>query len=52
MSTIQCGENCLRIPSNAYEALVHLRKNSGKRTLWIDAICINQYDLAERNQQI
>jgi hypothetical protein len=44
-STIQVG-------SNLYEALVHLRHPESGRTLWIDALCINQGDLIERSQQV
>ncbi|KAI1399222.1 heterokaryon incompatibility protein-domain-containing protein [Hypoxylon fuscum] len=36
---------------NLYQALIRLRsKNLGP--LWIDAICINQQDVPERNQQV
>jgi len=33
-------------------ALRHLRSETQTMTLWIDAICINQMDLAERSQQV
>ena len=33
-------------------ALRHLRYVSGPRVLWIDAICINQRDIAERSVQV
>jgi hypothetical protein len=29
-----------------------LRNKSGKRRMWIDALCINQADLHERSQQV
>ncbi|KAL3422617.1 heterokaryon incompatibility protein [Phlyctema vagabunda] len=41
-----------KITINLEEALLHLRKPSEARTLWIDALCINQNDITERNQQV
>ncbi len=35
-----------------HEILRHLRLKDGPRTLWIDAICINQSDLVERGEQV
>lgn len=37
---------------NLYIALQYLRSRDQDRILWIDAICINQSDLAEKNQQV
>ncbi|SPO00271.1 related to heterokaryon incompatibility protein [Cephalotrichum gorgonifer] len=42
----------LRITRNLAEALTSLRLPDEARTLWIDAICINQEDKAERNHQV
>ena len=45
----------LQVTESLEAALRHLRypKKTGKsRTLWADAICINQYDVAERNHQV
>jgi hypothetical protein len=42
----------MRITSNCEAALRKLRPRSGSRTLWIDAICINQTSIAEKNQQV
>lgn len=33
-------------------ALRYLRSQNVRRTLWVDALCINQYDTLERNQQV
>ncbi|KAH8896638.1 hypothetical protein GQ53DRAFT_778654 [Thozetella sp. PMI_491] len=33
-------------------ALLNLRQPDKKRTIWIDAICINQADTSERNHQV
>jgi hypothetical protein len=45
------GHN-LEITKSLYDALTHLRYNGGPRWLWIDAICINQANVAEKTQQI
>jgi len=40
-----------RVGKNLHAALKYLR-SSGSRTVWVDAICINQEDEAEKMQQI
>jgi hypothetical protein len=40
------------VTENLFQALTHLRSRRGPRTIWIDAICINQGDIAERNDQV
>ncbi|GAB1212282.1 hypothetical protein ATERTT37_001416 [Aspergillus terreus] len=42
----------LRIGANLALALRHLRFEDRPRVLWVDAICINQEDLSEREQQV
>ncbi|KAF2491287.1 HET-domain-containing protein [Lophium mytilinum] len=42
----------IQIGSNLACALRHLRYNDQPRTLWIDAVCINQSDMDERNAQV
>jgi Heterokaryon incompatibility protein (HET) len=37
---------------NLYDALKHIRHTYGDRVLWIDAICIDQAKVPEKNQQI
>jgi hypothetical protein len=40
------------VTQNLFDALVHLQRRSEERVLWIDAICINQSDISEKNSQI
>jgi hypothetical protein len=40
------------ITASLHSALRHLRDPTRKRHIWADAICINQDDIAERNQQV
>jgi Heterokaryon incompatibility protein (HET) len=40
------------ITCNLYNALSRLRSFSMSKTIWIDAICINQADAAERSSQV
>lgn len=40
------------VAQNLFDALVHLQHPSEERILWIDAICINQSDVAEKSKQI
>ncbi|KAK3351911.1 heterokaryon incompatibility protein-domain-containing protein, partial [Neurospora tetraspora] len=42
----------LPVGENLHAALLHLRDHSIERTIWIDAICINQDDLKERGHQV
>ena len=46
------GTLTLRISETAYEALIDVRDHLGSMTIWIDAICINQRCLSERESQI
>ena len=49
---IRCGDQLVTVSENLYDALRHLRCPDRVRTLWIDAICINQLDIAEKSAQI
>ncbi|KAK4460584.1 heterokaryon incompatibility protein-domain-containing protein [Cladorrhinum samala] len=49
---IQCNSLPFQATTNLADALRRLRLPDRPRTLWIDAICINQDDLAERAEQV
>ncbi|KAF6220712.1 hypothetical protein HO133_003145 [Letharia lupina] len=46
------GSDRLAITQNLAVALPYLRYQDKIRTLWIDAICVNQQDLRERSSQV
>ena len=41
-----------KVPSNLHTALCYLRHEHVPRTLWIDALCINQIDSTEKSHQV
>lgn len=49
---IQVNDRTLQITANLELALRHLRHPESPVALWIDAICINQEDVKERNYQV
>jgi len=49
---ITLDDQKVRITERLAAVLRHLRLPRQERTLWIDAICINQRDLAERQEQV
>lgn len=44
--------SCTLVAHNLSVALRHLRYTQSCRVLWIDAVCINQTDIGERNHQV
>ncbi|KAK3990449.1 heterokaryon incompatibility protein-domain-containing protein, partial [Cladorrhinum sp. PSN332] len=46
------GPSRLSVRENLASALKHLRHKDQERTMWIDALCINQTDVQERNHQV
>ena len=51
-SSLYCDGALLQIRPNLDSALRHLRSGDANRRLWIDAVCINQVDAAERSMQV
>lgn len=52
LTDIKVGNDCLAVTRNLAKALPYLRYKDKPRTLWIDAICVNQQDLKERGHQV
>ncbi|RMJ16656.1 hypothetical protein CDV36_003655 [Fusarium kuroshium] len=51
---IQCGQDdqFIGITKNCELALLRLRKENADRRLWVDAVCIDQSNILERNHQV
>ncbi len=49
---ILCHGKKLAVTENCISALYHLRKKYYDRLLWIDAICIDQTSIEDKNQQL
>ncbi|CAN9442971.1 unnamed protein product [Alternaria alternata] len=45
-------DKMMKIKPNLYEALRHLRKENQIVALWVDALCINQFDINEKEEQV
>jgi hypothetical protein len=45
-----CNEAAVKITKNLHNCLTHLRYKDQPRRLWVDAICINQQDEAEKDR--
>lgn len=50
--TISLNGHSFEIGHNLYLALLYLRSSTHSLTLWVDAICINQVNVVERNSQV
>ncbi|KAH8767962.1 heterokaryon incompatibility protein-domain-containing protein [Hyaloscypha sp. PMI_1271] len=48
--TVNCAD--FGVTRNLYTALLRLRRRFRDVVVWIDAVCINQSDVAERNEQV
>ncbi|KAM0425949.1 hypothetical protein ACHAPT_008888 [Fusarium lateritium] len=49
---VYCDGKVIRVTPNCESALRHLRFKKKPRTLWIDALCINQSSNAEKSRQV
>jgi hypothetical protein len=49
---IQLSGHSFNVTENLHSALNYLRYSDRSRVLWIDAICTNQTEIPERNQQV
>jgi hypothetical protein len=49
---IEINGQRFQVRPNLYNALHYLRLPSAPRTIWVDAVCINQDDVQERNSQV
>ena len=52
VSDIICNDLPWTVAKNLHSALLHLRSAHNVTYLWIDALCLNQYDVSERNVQL
>ena len=50
--TINISGKTLSITQNLFEGLRRIRHPAVSRRIWIDAVCINQNDIAERSAQV
>jgi hypothetical protein len=49
---IECNGIVIMATRNLYSFLAHLQLETAGCTIWADAVCINQADLAERSSQV
>jgi hypothetical protein len=52
LTPIHVNDHKFNITRNLHDALFHLRLKDKSRLIWVDAICINQQDRAERASQV
>jgi hypothetical protein len=50
--TINVSGTPIAVTENLYAGLLRLRHETTERNLWIDQICINQWDLEEKAAQV
>ncbi len=47
-----CNNSAIKITQSLFDALIHLRHPEAARTLWIDAVCIDQDNNDEKIEQL
>ena len=47
-----CNQQSIHVTRNLYEALHKLRSKGQELAIWADAVCIEQKNITERNQQV
>ena len=52
LQPIQLDNVQVMVRTNLYRALLELSRDSSRPLLWVDALCINQADINERNAQV
>lgn len=52
VASVTCDGAELSLTQSIHDALVRVRLSDKPRRLWADQICINQYDVRERSQQV
>ncbi|KAL7934749.1 heterokaryon incompatibility domain-containing protein [Trichoderma chlorosporum] len=52
ITPLNTPNNVIRITENLYAALRSLRKPTETLVLWVDAVCIDQQNIVERNSQV
>jgi hypothetical protein len=50
--TIECNDKLVGVSQNLYDALVNIRLATERRTIWVDALCIDQKNDAEKSEQV
>ena len=50
--TVSCRGQPIDVTYSLYTALKRLRLPHARRTLWADAVCINQQDISEKSEQV
>lgn len=52
LQTVHCEDKTLQVTPSLFTALRRLRLPDRPRTLWADAVCINQADFGEKGAQV
>ena len=47
-----CNNSAIKITQSLFDALIHLRHPKATRTLWVDAVCIDQNNNEEKIEQL